>query len=100
MASKYLDGSMVPRSVKRYVDHRCEPRVEVELQTAALEWRGRKHTVELLNVSPSGAMVIFALIPFIGETIRLQVDGRSGVNGTVCWVRDGKIGVAFAGPAE
>jgi hypothetical protein len=100
MASKYLDGSMVPRSVKRYIDQRCEPRHDVEYQTAVLELRGRKHTVELLNVSSSGAMVIFALIPCIGETIRLQLPGRGRLLGSVCWVRDGKIGVSFAGPVE
>jgi hypothetical protein len=100
MASKYLDGSMVPRSVRRCVDQRCEPRHEVEFQTAVLELRGRRHTVELLNLSSSGAMVMFALIPCIGETIRLRLSGRGEVGGTVCWVRDGKIGVTFAGPVE
>lgn len=100
MASKYLDGSMVPRSVTRYVDHRSEPRLDAEAQTAVLELRGRKHIVELVNVSASGAMLIFSLIPYIGETIRLELGGRGQVSGTVCWVRDGKIGVNFADPAE
>jgi hypothetical protein len=100
MASKYLDGSMVPRSVTRYVDHRSEPRFEPESQTALLWLRGRKHMVEVLNLSASGAMLIFSLIPHIGETIRLELVGRGQVSGTVCWVRDGKIGVSFSGPVE
>jgi hypothetical protein len=100
MASKYLDGSMVPRTVTRHADHRTEPRFEVESQTAALELRGRKHIVRLKNVSASGAMVIFSLIPHIGETIRLELIGRGRVAGTVCWVRDGTIGVRFADPLE
>ena len=100
MASKYLDGSMVPRSVTRYVDHRCEPRLEADAQTAVLELRGREHIVELVNISASGAMLIFSLIPYIGETIRLELGGRGKVSGTVCWVKGGKIGVTFAGPVE
>jgi hypothetical protein len=99
MASKYLDGSMVPRSVRRYADHRSEPRIETGAQTAVLELRGRKHRVELVNLSASGAMLIFSLIPYIGETIRLELGGRGQVSGAVCWVRDGKIGVTFSGPA-
>jgi hypothetical protein len=100
MASKYLDGSMVPRSVTRYVDHRSEPRFETESQTALLWLRGRKHMVEVLNLSASGAMLFFSLIPYIGETITLELVGRGQVSGTVCWVRDGKIGVSFSGPVE
>jgi hypothetical protein len=95
MASKYLDGSMVPRQVRRHVDQRLEPREAVDFQTAVLEHRGRRHTVEVLNLSASGAMLIFSLIPYIGETIRLQLANRGQVCATVCWVRDGRIGVSF-----
>lgn len=100
MASKYLDGAMVPRSVTRRVDHRSEPRSEAGSQSAVIHLRGRKHVVRLGNVSRSGAMVIFALIPHIGERIRLQLSGKRDIEGRVCWVRDGKIGVTFAAPLE
>lgn len=100
MASKYLDGSMVPRNVKRNVDHRSEPRSAVQSQTATLQMRGRNYVVPLVNLSPSGAMVIFSLIPCIGETIRLQLAGRDPVAGRVCWVRDGKVGLTLVGLAE
>jgi hypothetical protein len=100
MASKYLDGSMVPRSVTRQADHRMEPRIEAESQTAVLEFRGRRHVVRLANVSRSGAMVIFSLIPCIGETISVQLIGREPVAARVCWVRDGRIGITFAAPVE
>ena len=49
----------------------------------------------MLNVSQSGAMVIFSLIPHIGETIRMQLIGRGLVEARVCWVRDGRVGVTF-----
>jgi hypothetical protein len=100
MASKYLDGAMVARSVSRACDHRNEPRSEAGSATATIVLRGRRHTVPLVNVSRSGAMVILSLIPHIGETISVQLVGRAPVVGTVCWVRDGKIGITFAAPVE
>lgn len=101
MASQFkLDGSIVPRTATRHLDERGEPRTNARSQTAVLEFRGRRHVVRLLNVSPSGAMVIFSLIPHIGETISMQLIGRGQVSGQICWVRDGKIGVTFAGPKE
>ena len=100
MASKYLDGAMVPRSVSRNVDHRSEPRTDVDRQTATLGLRGRKHTVELVNVSASGAMLTLSLIPHIGETISVEIAGRGRADGYVCWVRDGRIGVTFSTPLE
>jgi len=101
MASKFmLDGSMVPRAAKRHVDHRLESRTEAQSQTAVLEFRGRRHVVRLVNISEGGAMVIFSLIPFIGETITMQLIGRGQVTASVCWVRDGRIGVSFAAPKE
>lgn len=95
-----LDGSIVPRTATRHADERGEPRADARSQTGVLEFRGRRHVVRLLNVSPSGAMVIFSLIPHIGETISMQLIGRGQIGGEVCWVRDGKIGVTFAGPKE
>ena len=99
MASKYLDGSMVPRAVTRHCDQRGEPRSDVN-STATIELRGRRHVVPVANLSRSGAALIFSLIPHIGETISVHLAGRKPVTGTVCWVRDGKIGITFAAPVE
>jgi hypothetical protein len=97
MAGKVtLDGSIVPRFEKRRLDQRAEPRSTLESQTSVLELRGDKHVVRLVNLSESGAMVILPLIPHIGETISIQLIGRGLVEGRVCWVRDGRIGVHFA----
>jgi hypothetical protein len=101
MASKFtLEGSIVPRAVTRSADHRTEPRLDAQSQTAVLDLRGRRHVVRLVNLSDSGAMIIFSLIPIIGEPISLQLIGRGQISGCVCWVRDGKIGVSFAAPKE
>ena len=39
-----------------------------------------EHEVRLVNLSPSGAMVIFSLIPNIGEPISLMLNGRGRVS--------------------
>ena len=100
MGAKFsLDGGMIPRTVKRMFDERGEERI-AESQTAVLQHRGRKHVVRLVNLSSSGAMVIFPLMPHIGEQIMLQLLGRDPIEGHVKWVRDGRIGVNFAAPLE
>jgi hypothetical protein len=95
-----LDGSMIPRSVRRMLDERSEPREQPVSQTAVLELRGRKHVVRLENLSPSGAMVIFQAMPHIGEQVALHLSDRGRVRGQVCWVRDGRVGVNFAVASE
>jgi hypothetical protein len=77
-------------------DERSETREVAESQTAVLELRGRKHVVRLINLSPSGAMVICPSLPHIGEQVALHLSDRGRVCGQVCWVRDGRIGVNFA----
>ena len=93
-----LDGSMIPRSVKRMFDERGEPRFEGELQTAALLYRGRSHVVRVGNISSSGAMVVFADVPAIGESVTLQLLDHGAVAGQVRWVRDGHVGINFVDP--
>ena len=99
MASGYfLDGGMIPRTEKRSIDERTEVRHPSLSSTAVLEFRGRKHVVRLVNVSASGAMVIFPHAPNIGERLPLQILDRGAVTAQVRWVRDGRIGLSFAGP--
>ena len=94
-----LDGSMIPRSVKRMFDGRSEPR-EAAATPAMFEWRGRSIAVKLTNVSASGAMVICDRIPHIGEAVALQLPDNAPVPGVVTWVRDGRIGIHFAAPLK
>jgi hypothetical protein len=92
----FLDGSMIPRTEKRSIDERAEVRHPSVSNTAVLEFRGRKHVVRLVNVSQSGAMVIFPHAPNIGERLPLQILDRGLVTAQVRWVRDGRIGLSFA----
>ena len=92
----FLDGTMIPRSERRTLDERSELRAAAVSNTAVLEFRGRKHVVQLVNVSPSGAMVLFPHVPNIGERMPLQLLERGVVLAQVRWVRDGRIGLSFA----
>lgn len=101
MASSYfLDGSMIPRTEKRAIDERSEVRYPSASNTGVLEFRGRKHVVRLVNVSSSGAMVIFPHVPNIGERLPLQVLDRGRVTAQVRWVREGRVGLSFATALE
>ena len=95
-----LDGSMIPRSEQRTIDERSEARYPATSSTAVMEFRGRKHVVRLVNISKSGAMVIFPHIPNIGEGLPLQLLDQGLVTAQVRWVKDGRVGVSFAAPLE
>jgi hypothetical protein len=77
------------------LDERTEERFDANAQTVEMDFRGRKHMVRLVNTSPSGAMVIFSLVPHIGEQVSLQLLDRGQVTAKVRWVRDGRIGISF-----
>ena len=101
MSSRFqLDGSMIPRSVKRMFDERSEERLDAESQTAVLSFRSRNHIVSLINLSRSGAMVRFTGDAHIGESVSLQLLDRGTIDGQVRWLRDGRMGVYFAHPLE
>ena len=101
MSSRFqLDGSMIPRSVKRMFDERSEERLDAESQTVVLSCRGRNHIVSLVNLSRSGAMVRFTGDAHIGESVSLQLLDRGTIAGQVRWLRDGRMGVYFAAPLE
>ena len=93
-----LNGSMIPRTVRRLFDQRTETRAPTAARSAILGLRGRAYPVEIANISPSGAMVAFARTPHIGEQVSLQLPDRAAIEGSVCWVRDGKIGINFFSP--
>jgi hypothetical protein len=89
---------MIARSAARAIDERQEVRQAAASNTAVLEFRGRKHVIRLVNVSASGAMAVFALVPNIGERLTLQILDRGSVSAQVRWVRDGRIGLSFTSP--
>jgi hypothetical protein len=99
-SSYFLDGASIPRHEKRSIDERTEARFPAVSSTAVLDFRGRKHVVRLVNISSSGAMVLFPHMPNIGERLPLQLLDRGVVSSQVRWVKDGRIGLSFAAPLE
>lgn len=97
-SSFFLDGGMIPRTASRTIDERGELRQAALSGTAVLEFRGRKHVIRLVNISPSGAMVIFPHVPNIGERLSVQLLDRGLVSAQVRWVKEGRIGLSFAAP--
>ena len=97
-SSFFLDGGMIPRTAKRTIDERCELRQSALSGTAVMEFRGRKHVIRLVNISPSGAMVVFPHVPNIGERLNVQLLDHGSVSAQVRWVKDGRIGLSFAAP--
>jgi hypothetical protein len=99
LASNFsLDGSMIPRTACRSVNHRCEERVDAGSLTGVLTFRGRRHVVRLVNTSPSGAMLVFPEVPNIGEQVALHILDHGQLSAQVRWVRDGRVGVSFDQP--
>ena len=90
-----LTAGIVPRAVKRMFDERGEERFNAASQTAVLGFRGDSHVVRLVNLSDSGAMVLFAETPHIGEAVTLQLLDHGEVTAVVRWVREGRIGINF-----
>jgi hypothetical protein len=95
-----LDGGMIPRSAARSIDERAELRHAAVSGTAVVEFRGRRHVVRLVNVSASGAMMIFPYVPHIGESVRIQLLDRSPTAAQVIWAKEGRVGLSFPGRVE
>jgi methyl-accepting chemotaxis protein len=91
-----LDGGMVPRSAERSIDERAELRHAAVSGTAVLSFRGRRHVVRLVNVSSSGAMIVFPHVPHIGEGVLIQLLDRGQVTAQVIWAKAGRVGLSFA----
>lgn len=95
----FLDGTMISRSVRRSLKERSEEREEFVSATCVLDYRGRRHVVRLINLSRSGAMLLFAQVPNIGEKVSIHLLDRGRVSAQVRWVRDGRIGLLFEASA-
>lgn len=89
-----LQGTMVPRRVKRLFDQRGEARAAITI-LGELECRGAALAVPTTNLSASGAMIECALLLHIGERVLLTLPGEAPRRAAVRWVRDGRIGLHF-----
>ena len=99
MASSYfLAAFMAALSGARALERRGEERLPADPGLALLHFRGAQHVVQLVNVSSSGAMIVFEDKPNIGERLSLQLLDRGAVPSQVRWVKDGRVGLCFTNP--
>lgn len=84
--------------LRRLLDERAEQR-RVQSQTAVMNHRGQRHVVRVVNLSASGAMVVYSGDRAEGDELVLQLIDQGSVTGQVRWVRDGRVGVSFDGSA-
>jgi len=87
-------------ALRRLVDGRGEPRSNSSSQSAMLDHRGRRHVVRLVNLSPSGAMILFVGKLADGDPVTLHLLDHGALTGQVRWVRDGRVGINFDAPLD
>lgn len=83
----------IPREERRVTNQRREDRFHGVVERATIIFRRKKTLVRVVNVSPSGVMIESNIMPRIGEAISVEFDGFERVDGVVCWVKQGRIGL-------
>ena len=92
--------SGIGEGIRRLLDERGEERSPASSQTAMLDHDGRRHVVRVVNLSPSGAMIVFQGKLPDGDAVTLQLLDHGPVTGQVRWTRDGRIGINFSRPLD
>ena len=78
--------------------HRRSARVPIKAGVK-LRRRGRhSFTVQVFDLSAEGCKLEFLERPQLDETVWVKFDGLEGVEATVCWIDDLRVGVEFVRP--
>src|SRR3712207_8450409 len=72
---------------------RRPPRSTLFPYTTLFRSRRKKTLVRVVNVSASGVMIESGIMPRIGEKVGLEFEGFDRLDGTVRWVKQGRIGL-------
>jgi len=83
----------IPRVERRTTDQRREDRHWGVVDRAVIVFRRKKLLVRVINVSSSGIMIETEIQPRIGEAIAVDFEGFERLQGIVCWVKQGRIGL-------
>lgn len=86
----------IPRDASRSADHRDEDRHRLARETATIGFKGKKRTVDLINLSGGGAMIEADISPRLWDRIDLYLGEGSPIECAVRWLRNGRIGMEFA----
>ena len=91
-----IDGELVARSEQRRSNHRGKDRHRLTAEAATIHHRGRKHKVELINLSAGGAMIRGKLKLRLWDILELEIAEGPRFEGAVRWIKDGFVGIEFA----
>lgn len=91
-----IDGEFVARSEARRTDHRGKDRHRLSSEGATAHYRGKKHKVELVNLSAGGAMIRCNFEPRLWDKLELQISDGPRFEGAVRWIKDVNVGIEFA----
>ena len=83
----------IAREERRATDQRREDRHFGIVERAILVFRRKKILVRVVNISPSGIMIEGEIMPRIGECVGIEFDGFERLEATVCWIKQGRIGL-------
>ena len=92
-AATTLVDIAIPREERRVTNQRREDRVHGAVERATIIFRRKKQLVRIVNVSQSGVMIECGIMPRIGETIGIHFEGFDPLEGTVRWVKRGRVGL-------
>jgi hypothetical protein len=88
-----LAALAIQRSERRTTNQRREDRHWGVVDRALIVFRRKKTLVRVVNISTGGLMIETEIEPRIGETIRVEFEGFSPLEGTVRWIKQGRIGL-------
>jgi hypothetical protein len=91
-----LDSIAVARESRQRIDSRGEDRHRLIGERAGVTHGGRRHEVELINLSGGGAMIEGAISPMLWDRVTLHLGEHGDMECAVRWIRDNRIGLEFA----
>lgn len=83
----------IAREERRTTNQRREDRFHGVVDRATLVYRRKRILVKVVNISQGGVMVECHIQPRIGEKIGLEFENFDRLEGVVCWVKQGRIGL-------
>lgn len=92
-ANASLAALAIARAERRMTDQRREDRHRGVVDRAMILFRRKKLLVRVVNISSSGLMIETEIMPHIGEKIAVEFEGMPRIEGAVCWIRNGRIGL-------
>ena len=91
-----LGDIKVTRSESRSSNQRSADRHRLTEEQAVVRRKGRRHVVELINLSHGGAMVAGDFKAKLWDKVSLVLGEAGEIECAVRWIRDGRYGLEFA----